>query len=195
MHAHEHTDGDENEQGRVDEKRACAECSGAAAIEPGHEQRTMESHDRSAGCCDQDARDGEIGARHSEQVAEEEALEPRRGARREREHYAEAEERRDHDRDASVPLDEWYPCDERNRDRGHENAHDAARKEREPQQGGDDEARKESVRERLRAVGELVQEHPAADETADDTEKQQLEERPAHERLRERMEQRVGHQW
>ena len=39
--------------------------------------------------------------------------------------------------------------------------------------------------------GELVQEHPAADESAGDTEKEQLEERPEHEGLRERMEQRV----
>jgi hypothetical protein len=49
------------------------------------------------------------------------------------------------------------------------------------------------MRERLRAVGELVQEHPAADETAGDSEEQQLEQRPTHERLRKGVEQRVHH--
>ena len=58
-----------------------------------------------------------------------------------------------------------------------------------------DEPRKERVRERLRAVGELVEDDPAADEAAHEPEQEQLDQRAAHERLRKRVQKGVRHQW
>jgi hypothetical protein len=142
---------------------------------------------------------GETGSRrqvargHAEQVAEQEVLHTGRRRRRQREQHAEAEQRGDDDRDGRVALDAGHPRGNRDRDGRREHAERAAEHERKADERCDHEARKARVRERLGAVGELVEDDPAAEHAAHDSDQEQLEQRALHEPERPRIEQRVHH--
>src|SRR5207253_11159706 len=149
------------------------------------ERREAEGAERAGG--------KQIAARDAEQVAEEEAVEARRRGRREREQRAEPEERRDDDGDGDVARDRGQPCDERDSRRGDQDAAGGAQEQRQTGERRDDEPGEERVRERLGAVGEPVEDDPAAEHGAERADEEELEERPLHERVAPRMEDRVRH--
>ena len=111
--------------------------------------------------------DREVGAGDAEQVAEEQLVQPRRRGGREREQHAEPEEGRDHHGDRGVAPDLGRAPDRRRsprRPRGRRprrRARAAA-----PASAASDEAREQRVGERLGAVGELVEDDPAAERAA-----------------------------
>jgi hypothetical protein len=151
------------------------------------ERGQAERGERARGC--------EVAARHAEEIAEEQAVEAGRRGRRQREEDAEPEERRDDDRDRDVAADPGQARRERDRSRGAEHAARRAEEERQPEQRGRHEPGEERVRQRLGAVGELVEDDPAAEHGADDADEEELEQRPLHERVRPGLEQRVNQWW
>ena len=130
LDAHEHRDRDQTEQRRIDEKRPRAEGRRAGSIEADREERAMEGNDCAHRRGDQEGRDHEVATGHAEQIAEEQAVESRRRARREGEHDTEPEESRDHDRHAGVAPEPRRPSDERDPGRCGENAQRAPGEER-----------------------------------------------------------------
>src|SRR5204863_5274375 len=96
---------DQREQRQIDGRRSDAEARRAAAVEAGREERAVErGKDAEAGDGERPGGE-EVARRHTEQVAEQERLEPRRRGGGEREERAEAEERRDDDGDRHVARD------------------------------------------------------------------------------------------
>ena len=72
---------------------------------------------------------------------------------------------------------------ERDRDRGHDERRHGAEQQRGAGDRGQDQARKERVRERLGRVGEAVEDDPAAERAAGDAEQHDLGEGALHERF------------
>ena len=141
------------------------------------------------------AGEDQVGVGRRQDVAEEQGLDPRRRGRREGEQGAESEECSDDDGDGGIAADPRRAPDEGNRDRGDRDAGDAADQQRDSGQGGQNQAGKEGMSERLRGVGDAIEDHPAAERPARDRDQPDLEQGPAHELLTERVCQPADHQW
>ena len=111
---------------------------------------------------------------------------PGRGGGRERQYDAEAEHRRDDDGDRRVAADLRRSSEHGDRPGRDGDADRSAEQERDAEQRGHDEAGEERVREGLRAVGELVEDHPASERSAGDPGDCELEHGPLEEPLRPR---------
>ena len=133
----------------------------------------------------------EVGARHAEEIAEQQSVEARRRGGRQRQEHAQAEEARDHHRDRCVAAEGRHAADERDPGRGHGDTGRSSDEQRQAEQRRANESGEQGVRERLRAVGELVEEDPAADDPTDDAEEHELEQRALHEHLAPRLPERV----
>ena len=144
--------------------RAGAEGGRARAVEPDREQLPVQQREGRDDARRRGPPSGEIGAGDRQHVPEEELVQAGRRGGREREQDAEPEQDRDDDRDGGVPPDPGARARGRRagRDR-HAHADRAAEHEREAEQRREHEPGEERVRERLGAVGELVEDDPAAE--------------------------------
>src|SRR5206468_4593773 len=121
------------------------------AVEADEEQRPVQGDERRGRAGGERARRYEVGAGDTEQVAEEQAPEPGRRGGRERDEDADAEQAGHDDRHRGVAAEQRRSPDNRDADGGAEDADGSPGEQREPEQGGTDEAREERVRERLGA--------------------------------------------
>ena len=198
-------DGDEqrereqHEQREVDDERRARRAPGALVrSKPTASSRPCSSASAPRTTTASPAASAQVGVRHAEHVAEEQALQPGRRGGREREQDAGAEERRDHDGDGGVAPDGRHLPGERDRERRDEQARGAAEQQRQAGERGDDQPRQQRVRQRLRAVGEAVEDDPAPERAAGHAEQGDLEQRAPADRIGPRIGERVQHgehQW
>ena len=170
----------------------------AQAIEADRQQPGVQQREHAEDDHRQPGGEREVGVRHAEDVAEEQALQPRRRGGRQREQDAGAEQRGHHHRDGGVAADGRHLPGEADRERRDEQARGAAEQQRQAREGGDDEPRQQRVRQRLGAVGEVVEDDPAPQRAAAHAEQRDLEQRAATDRVGPRIGQRVQHgehQW
>jgi hypothetical protein len=139
--------------------------------------------------------DQEIGVGGGEDVAEQQALDPRRGIRGEGEERPEPEEGGNHHGHRGVPPDPGHPADQRDGDGGDCDPRDAAGEQWDPDQRRDDQPGEEGVGERLRRVRDAVEDDPAAQGAARQRDQPDLHQCPADELLPEWVCEEVDHQW
>ena len=129
--------------------------------------------------------DGERGGEQqvavgdAERVAEEQAAAARRGvSRRQRQQHAEAEQRRHDDGHRGVAADRRACAGERDAGGGDEQPDRPAEQQRQPGSAATTSPGSSACGQRLGAVGELVEDDPAAERAAGDAEQHDLDEAP-----------------
>ena len=117
---------------------------------------------------------------------------PGRRVGREGEQDAEPEHRRDDDGDGDVAADPGHAAGEGDRQRRDRDRRRRPEQQRDAGEGRDHQPGEDRVGERLRRIGELVEDDPAAERARGDADQSDLGERPLHEGFLERLDHR---QW